>query len=120
MAADTFKFDPTQIGLRMRQQRELFQYTQAELAQRLHFSPEYYRQVEQGKQPISLEMAVGFCAFFQISLDALLFDCSEKDPLCTPRDVLYALVEQAPESQCRFCLPILKELLIFSAKKDKI
>ena len=62
------------IGNRIRQTRDLLQYTQAALAQRLGRSRAWLANIESGKQRLFVDDALKIARIFGISLDALVGD----------------------------------------------
>ena len=62
------------IGNRIRQIRDLLQYTQAALAERLGRSRTWLANIESGKQRLFVDDALRIARIFGISLDALVGD----------------------------------------------
>lgn len=62
----------TQIGTRIFQRRKQLRFTQEELAERAHVTPQTISAAELGKKALRPENIIGVCAALNISTDYLL------------------------------------------------
>ena len=65
------------FGQKIRNRREELDYTQAELAKRLHTTQPYVSRLERGNFNPSMNMIVKISTVLNISVDYLLFDDRE-------------------------------------------
>ena len=66
--------DYRKLGTRVRQQRELNEWTQAELAKRVGVSSSFIGHIERGEKKASVETVVALCNAMEISPSVLLQD----------------------------------------------
>ncbi|MBQ5970051.1 MAG: helix-turn-helix transcriptional regulator [Clostridia bacterium] len=92
------------IGQRIRQQRQLYEMTQEQFAERLDISIEHLSRIENGSQRPSLPLLERMSTFFQIEEVTLLFGiASEKDL----DKVLLGKIEVLPEEKKEALLKII-------------
>lgn len=65
-------YDPVECGLRISKLRVELGFTQAQLADKLNISLDYYRSIETGRRGGSIDIIVEIAAVFDISLDYLI------------------------------------------------
>ena len=66
--------DYRKLGMRVRQQRELNEWTQGELAKRVGVSSSFIGHIERGEKKASVETVVALCNALEISPSVLLQD----------------------------------------------
>ncbi len=72
-------YDPVACGRHIRQLRKAQGLTQEQLAGALHISVVHLGKIETGKHGCSLETVIAIAAYFQISLDSLVFGTEDAD-----------------------------------------
>lgn len=65
-------YDPKECGKRIKELRNLHQFTQEQLSERLNISLSMMSKLEQGTKSISVDLAIEIAEYFSVSLDYLL------------------------------------------------
>lgn len=65
-------YDQKQCGLRVKQMRKLYGYTQEELAEELNISVKHMGRIETGNSAASIDLLIEMTVVFHVSLDYLV------------------------------------------------
>ncbi len=65
-------YDPKECGKRIKELRNLHQFTQEQLSERLNISLSMMSKLEQGTKSISVDLAIEIAEYFSVTLDYLL------------------------------------------------
>lgn len=84
--------DTIKIGLRIKHQRLLLNYTREELAEIVNITPRFCYDLELGNKKMSVDTLHSMCDALHLSADYLLFGKSD----CKGYDALLALMETCP------------------------
>lgn len=84
--------DTIEIGLRIKHQRLLLNYTREELAEIVNITPRFCYDLELGNKKMSVDTLHSMCDALHLSADYLLFGKSD----CKGYDALLALMETCP------------------------
>lgn len=109
-------------GEQIQRFRNLWNMSQAELADMLQTSADYISDIESGGKPLSFRMAWKFCTLFGVSLDTLYFgqDTQAFPELVKEDENFYSLsssfpfqelLETCTEEECSICEQILETAL---------
>lgn len=82
------KAKTTEIGGRLRKQREFLGLSRETFAERVSLSPQFIAEIELGKKGLSLDTLLRICECFEISADYLLFGNRTRPIADTPLDTL--------------------------------
>lgn len=65
-------YDPKECGKRIKELRNLHQFTQEQLSERLNISLSMMSKLEQGTKSISVDLTIEIAEYFSVTLDYLL------------------------------------------------
>lgn len=65
-------YDPKECGKRIKELRNLHQFMQEQLSERLNISLSMMSKLEQGTKSISVDLAIEIAEYFSVTLDYLL------------------------------------------------
>ena len=65
-------YDPKKCGKRIKELRNLHQFTQEQLSERLNISLSMMSKLEQGTKSITVDLAIEIAGYFSVTLDYLL------------------------------------------------
>ncbi|MGI6019594.1 MAG: helix-turn-helix domain-containing protein [Marvinbryantia sp.] len=84
--------DTIKIGLRIKRQRQLLNYTREELAEKVNITPRFCYDLELGNKKMSVDTLHNMCDALHLSADYLLFGESD----CHGFDSILSLIDTCP------------------------
>lgn len=108
--------DRTALGKRIRQERLRSCMTQEQVAEYINVSTTYIGLIERGKRSVTLEKLILLAACFHVTVDCLLQDLPQMQPLYKEKQLL-ALWQRAGEEEKELLLSIIESILNYSDLK---
>ena len=109
--------DWTNVGSRIRRQREYLGYTREQFAELLDVTPKFCSDIELGVKGMSVPTLCKIANSLRLSTDYILFGRTE----IKPDDSVALLLQSCDQTERRYAEEILKVLLLaMDAKKDPL
>lgn len=109
--------DWTNIGSRIRRQREYLGYTREQFAELLEVTPKFCSDIELGVKGMSVPTLCKIASSLRLSTDYILFGRTELHP----DDSVALLLQSCDKTERKYAEEMLKTLLLaMNAKKDSL
>lgn len=109
------KYNHWEVGERLRQKRQLLEFSQEEIAEKINRSAKYYADIERGDCGMSIETLMAISSVLNMSIDYILFGKTSSDSeLIRHTDETLAIMsflDDAPESKRKYAMRMLKIFL---------
>lgn len=96
------------ISQNIKKYRLLNNWTQEQLAERLHLDTQYYSQLERGERNFTIEKITALCSIFHISIDKII---TVEQPPSSDTDILLAELLPVLENLSYHQLTLLKKFV---------
>ena len=106
------KYNKSEVGKRIRNQRILIGWTQEELAEKIGRAYKYCQDIERGTCGMSVETMLSLASSLNISLDYLIYgkdeNAKETSELMNEQKILIEMLGQCSNQKRRYALDLLK------------
>ena len=106
------KYNKSEVGKRIRNQRNLIGWTQEELAEKIGRAYKYCQDIERGTCGMSVETMLSLASSLNISLDYLIYgkdeNAKETSELMNEQKILIEMLGQCSNQKRRYALDLLK------------